>query len=224
MTSVTRRTAITAVLAASALLSTAACSRGTADKGSAGGNPILAADPPHTNPTLATVPPTTATTNPYGVPAVIDIAYVNRVLAGLEAINGDIVRIVYRTRTIPVEARERLTAVYATQNILQFIIDGLQLDMSSGFKNYRPDGGNRVSVVTQLITAQPGCIFAQVHRDYSGITTDTSAVVNPQWIALTPLEPSRDPKQYNATKWSLAYEGFSRERTAPPNPCAHSSP
>ena len=58
---------------------------GGADKGSAGANPTLATDPPRTNPTLATVPAPTTTTNPYAVPAVIDAAYVNRVLAGLDA-------------------------------------------------------------------------------------------------------------------------------------------
>ena len=85
---VTRRTAIPAVLAALALLASAACSGGGADKGSAGANPTLATDPPRTNPTLATVPAPTTTTNPYAVPAVIDAAYVNRVLAGLDAADG----------------------------------------------------------------------------------------------------------------------------------------
>jgi hypothetical protein len=79
---VARRTAITAALAALALLASASCSSGTADRGSAGANPTLATDPPRTNPTLATVPAPTTTTNPYAVPAVIDAAYVNRVLAG----------------------------------------------------------------------------------------------------------------------------------------------
>ena len=208
---VARRTAIPAVLAALALTASAACSGGGGgSKGNAGANP-----------TLATDPPTTTTTNPYAVPAVIDAAYVNRVLAALDAINGEVVRIAYRTRTIPAEARDRLTAIYGTQGILQFAIDGLQLDMSSGFKNYRAEGGNRISTVNQLMTAQASCIFAQVHRDFSAITTDTSAVVNPQWVALTPLDLTRDPNRYNPTPWTLVYDGFTRDRTAPPNPCAH---
>ncbi len=94
---VARRTAIPAALAALALLASAACSGGGADKGSAGANPTLATDPPRTNPTLATVPPATTTTNPYAVPAVIDVAYVNRVLAGLDAVMGDAGRSLVRS-------------------------------------------------------------------------------------------------------------------------------
>jgi hypothetical protein len=41
--------------------------------------------------------PTTVPADPYAVPAVIDAAYVNRVLEGLDAAVGDVVRIVYRT-------------------------------------------------------------------------------------------------------------------------------
>lgn len=201
---------IPAVLATLALTVSVACSNRGADRGSADANP-----------TLATDPPTTTTTNPYAIPAVIDVAYVNKVLAGLDAVIGEVVMIVYRTRTIPAEARDRLTAVYGTQSILQFAIDGLQVDMSSGFKNYRTEGGRRLSTVNQLITARSDCIFAEVRRDFSTLTTDTSAVVNPQWIALIPLDATRDPKRYNLTSWALAYDGFTRDRAAPPNPCAH---
>src|SRR5687768_15070166 len=66
-----RRTAIPTVLAALALTASVACSGRAADRGSAGANP-----------TVATEPPTTTTTNPYAVPAVIDAAYVDRVLVG----------------------------------------------------------------------------------------------------------------------------------------------
>ncbi|MDQ2826385.1 MAG: hypothetical protein M3Y04_05430, partial [Actinomycetota bacterium] len=93
--------------------------------------------------TVATEVPTTATTNPYAVPPVIDAAYVNRVLAGLDAAVGDALRLVYGSHNISLAALDRLRAVYATQDILQFTIDGLQLDMDSGFKTYRPSPGNR---------------------------------------------------------------------------------
>lgn len=114
-----RRTALPAALAALALLASAACSDGGgASKGSAGANP-----------TLATEPPRTTTTNPYAVPAVIDVAYVNRVLLGLDAAVGDIVRLIIQTRNIPPEALDRLSAVYAEPNRLQRSIDGFQRDI-----------------------------------------------------------------------------------------------
>jgi len=216
---VARRTAIPAVLAALALTASAACSGGAADKGSAGANPTLATDPPRTNPTVATVPSATTTTNPYAVPAVIDAAYVNRVLAGLDAITGDAVRIVLQTRSIPREVYDRLRAIYSNDKWLQVDIDGLQSDMRNGFVTYRQSPGNQVTTVTQLITIKRECIFARVNRDYSAIGLNSSAS-DIQWIALTPLDPSRDITGYNGTRWSFAYNGYTSNRTQPADPCA----
>ena len=42
----------------------------------------------------ATLPQATTTTDPYAVPAVIDEAYVNRVLAGLDQAVGEVTRLV----------------------------------------------------------------------------------------------------------------------------------
>lgn len=170
--------------------------------------------------TVATEPAPTTTTNPYAVPAVIDEAYVNRVLAGLDAAIGDVVRLVYSARTIPPDAVSRLRALYGNDQVLQLFLDGLQIDLRSGFRNYRPQIGNKSSVVTQLVSARPECIFAQVHRDYSAISTDTSAVVNPQWVALKPATTGTASFDLNPTNWILTYDGFTRTRAQPENPCA----
>jgi hypothetical protein len=215
---VARRTAIPAVLAALALIASAACSNAGAAKGSAGANPTLATDPPRTNPTLATVPPATTTTNPYAVPAVIDAAYVNQVLAGLDAVTGDAVRIVLQTRSIPREVYDRLRAIYSNDRWLQVDIDGLQSDMRRGFDTYRKPPGNQVTTVTQLITVKHDCIFARVNRDYTAIGVNSSAT-DIQWVALTPLDPNRDIAGYNRTRWSLAYNGYTSTKTQPPDPC-----
>lgn len=142
------------------------------------------------SPTVRTEPPTTTTTNPYAVPAVIDAAYVNRVLAGLDAAVGDVTRLVVRTRTIPREAYDRLRAIYGRSDLLQLVIDSAQSDMRRGFAGYKPDPGNRVSVVLEIITAQQSCIFAKVHRDYSAVTTRPSVELETQWVGLTPVEPN----------------------------------
>ena len=217
-----RRTAIPAALAAAALLASAACSNGGADKGSAGANPTLATDPPRTNPTLATVPAATTTTNPYAVPAVIDVAYVNRVLAGLDAVIGDVVRMVYSAKSIPPEALDRMRAVFLDSDRLQREIDGFQRDIRNGFAGYRPSPGNRVTAASRLISARSMCIFAEVSRDYSAVGTNTLPNVGSQWVALTPLEPSRDPHAYNPTRWAFVYDGFPSDRSQPSNPCANS--
>ncbi len=215
---VARRTAIPAVLASLALTASAACSGGGADKVSAGANPTLATDPPRTNPTLATVPPPTTTTNPYAVPAVIDVAYVNRVLAGLDAVIGDVTRMVVRTKTILPDAYDRLKATYGSNDLLQLTIDSVQSDIRRGLIGYKTQPGNRASTIQQLLSATPTCIFARVQRDYSAVA-ESPNTVNPQWIALRPADVARDPHGYNQTLWVLTYDGFPQDRSAPKNPC-----
>jgi len=83
----------------------------------------------------ATVPQATTTTNPYAVPAVIDEAYVNRVLAGLDQALGDLVRLVVSTKSIPPEALDRLRALYVGVH-RQFQLDLLSADLQMGFANY----------------------------------------------------------------------------------------
>jgi hypothetical protein len=205
---VARRTAITAALAALALLASASCSSGTADRGSAGANPTLATDPPRTT-----------TTNPYAVPAVIDAAYVNRVLVGLDAQMGDVTRMVLRTRTIPREAYDRLRAIYGNDDWLQLAIDNFQADMRRQFAGYRAEPGNKVSTVTELLTSSRSCLFVRTTRDYSPIGPN-SKTADVQWIALEPVQQVRDPNGYNATGWALTYEGFPSDRSVPANPCA----
>jgi hypothetical protein len=218
---VVRRTAIPAVLAALALTASAACSNGGGgSKGSAGANPTLATDPPHSNPTLATLPPATTTTNPYAVPAVIDAAYVNVVLAGLDAQLGDVTRLLIRTQTFPQEAYDRLKAVYTDDQALQLKLDAFQSDLRRRFQDYRPSPGNKVTTVTKTITVTASCIFVEVRRDYSAVALMNN-VLHPQWAALKPLDPSRDPKGYNNTKWALAYDSVQPGLAQPANPCAN---
>lgn len=214
-----RRTAIPAVVATLALLASA-CSGGTAEKGSAGANPTLATDPPRTNPTLATLPPATTTTNPYAVPAVIDAAYVNRVLAGLDAIRGDVTRTIVSTKTIPRDAYDRMRAMYGTDEWLQLRIDSFQSDMRRAFAGYSPVPGNQVTTITQLISTSSTCIFARATRDYSAVGPGASATSDRNWVGLKPLDPRRDPHGYNVTSWAFVYDGFPEDRTQPPDPCA----
>ena len=204
-----RRTAITAALAALALLASAACSNGAADKGSAGANPTLATDPPRTT-----------TTNPYAVPAVIDVAYVNRVLAGLDAAIGDVTRLVIQTKTIPREAYDRLKAIYGNDSWMQLAIDGLQSELRYGFSGYKSVPGNERTTVAQLVAASPACIFARVNRDYSAIGPGAQPPSDKNWVALRPLEQLRDPNRYNTTAWAYHYDGFTPDRSQPANPCA----
>jgi hypothetical protein len=189
-------------------VSAAACNSSSgADRGAAGN-------------TVATEPALTTTTNPYAVPAVIDIAYVNRVLAGLDAAVGDVLRVVMSTKTIPPEAYDRLKAIYAEPTIMQIKIDGYQRDIREQFRSYRPAPGNRASTVSRLLSTRSNCIFVEVRRDYSAVGLNPIPELDRQWVGLTRLDASRDPNGYNRTAWALIYDGFPPDRSQPPDPCA----
>jgi len=169
----------------------------------------------------ATLPQGTTTTNPYAVPAVIDEAYVNRVLAGLDQAVGDVVRLVVSSRTIPPEALDRLQAIYVG-DALQLEVDNFQRDLFENFVGYRENPGNKTTTVTDLIEVSETCIFAQVNKDFSAVSFDPDPAFSTQWVALVPLESTRDPMNYNRTRWVYTYDGFRGDLSAPPNPCADS--
>src|SRR5436305_8891946 len=145
--------ALPAVLASLALTASLACSPSAADKGR-----------PTSDPTLATELAPTTTTNPYAVPTVIDAAYVNRVLAGLDAINGDVTRLVVKTKTIPREAYDRLRAIYADDKTLQTAIDLFQSYLRANLLASTAGPGNQATTINQLITTKSTCVLARVHR------------------------------------------------------------
>ena len=200
------RKAVRAALAALTLAASAACSDSATDKAS----PTA---------TVATEPAPTTTADPYAVPTVIDAAYVNKVLAGLDAAVGDVTRLVVRTRTIPREAHDRLRAIYADEDFLQIQIDNYQADMRKEFVGYKPVPGNKSTAVNRLISGKASCIFAEAQREYSAVGTNTSNAPHPVWVALMPLDQTRDPSRYNPTQWAYVYDGFPPDRSQPPDPC-----
>ena len=199
-------TAARVTLAALLLAASTACSASRADRAGP-----TATVPPE--------PPATTTTNPYAIPPVIDEAYVNRVLAGLDAVLGDVVRLIVRTKTIPLEAYERMRSVYGDDHWLQLRIDSFQSDMRRNFSGYHNDPGNPTTTVSELLTSNKSCIFARVRRDYSAVGSGSTATSDRNWVALKPLDQARDPKRFNATLWALTYDGFPPDRSQPANPC-----
>ena len=169
----------------------------------------------------ATVPPapaSTTTTNPYAVPEVIDAAYVNRVLEGLDAAYGDVLRLVAATKTIPPEAFDRLKAIYLNPEAMQLRLDALSLAVGTGLKGYRSPPGNQVSAVQEVISAGRDCIFARVSRDFSQVVTEhrDSPI---EWLGLKSMEESRSGPAYNPTPWMIVAEGIRSDGSPLENPC-----
>jgi hypothetical protein len=191
------------VLAAVLVLSPVAC----------GGDDDEEATPP---PSIAE--PTT-TTDPYAVPPVIDAAYVNRVLEGLDGVMGDVVRIMHRTRDLPPEVIDRLEAIYLDRETINLHLASLQDDLRNNFAGYRENPGNKRSSVDAMLDVSPSCIFVRVKRDYSQVGTNVGADAKIEWIGLKPSDPRRASGQYNPTPWMIALEGFQARGNEPPNPC-----
>jgi hypothetical protein len=169
--------------------------------------------------TVPTAPALTTTTNPYAVPEVIDAAYVNRVLAGLDAAVGDVVRMVANARAVTPEAYDRLKALYSDEEA-RAQANGLILDAAEGFPGFR--GGNRKSTVSRILTGAPTCIFAEVSRDMTPVAENPSPDLAVQWVGLRPLDVKRDPSHYNPTPWMFVYDGYKQDRSQPANPCVAS--
>jgi hypothetical protein len=171
--------------------------------------------------TVATAP---ATTNPYAVPEVVDVAYVNRVLAGLDQVTGDIVRLVVAAKAIPREALERLQAIYVDDpanpdSLVQLAINGIEASMLNGFADTKEQPGNTVTRVTELISASQSCIFAKVEQDYSAVSSGPPPRIRHHWVGLVPLDPTNDPRHYNPTSWVFEVNGVRPDMSQPGNPC-----
>jgi hypothetical protein len=170
-----------------------------------------------------TVPPAPTTTDPYAPPPVIDAAYLNRVLAALDQVVGDVVRMMVRDRALTAEAEERLRAVYADGDAAFTLHrDGLRQDAKEGVAGARSQPGNQATTVSKLISVRTDCIFAEVRRDFSAVVDRPDPEQAVLWVGLKPLDPSRDPKGLNPTPWMYVYDGFPADHTQPQDPCAGS--
>jgi len=169
-------------------------------------------------PTIATAVASTTTTDPYAVPPVIDVAYVNRVLAGLDAAVGDVVRFVVKTNPAPHEITLRLRPFYNDRTVILHL-ESFHQDATKNFSGYRDNPGNEKSIVTELASAKPSCIFAHVARDYGLVAQKPNPDLADQWVAIVPNDPTRDPDHLNTTGWSYIYEGYEPGHVRPKDPC-----
>ena len=170
--------------------------------------------------TVATAPATTTTTNPYAVPAVIDAAYVNRVLAGLDAAFGDVARDLARTKQLPDRTVERLKGIYGNLEIFNLQFGVLQVYARTAPIPLPDVPGNKRTTVQELLISQRECIYASVMRDYSAFV-GRAQPARTEWVALKPLQPGTDIVGINPTGWAYVYEGSDPDGRAPStSPCS----
>jgi len=163
----------------------------------------------------AAPPPAQPAANPTG-PG--DEVAVDRVLAALDGVMGDLQRLLVRERRITPEITDRLQAIYTGPELLNQI-DAFRVDVDNGLTGYRSPPGNRVTVMSRLITSGPDCVFAEVKRDYSASSTGPARPPATLYVILVPKRPADDPKSYNPTGWAMLYDGVQEDGSQPEDVC-----
>ena len=192
-----------------AALVLAACSGGDGD----GASPSTTTLPAAPASPSSTAPPTTGAADPVAVPEVIDAAYVNRVLAALYKVDGDVTREILRTRDVTANAQLLLGAIFGEPQLtteLQALPAFLRQDPSQ-FKN--PPGDRRVNVES-LLRVRPTCLVATAQLDFADVI-QTPTTLAPEEIFLVVLarRPAAEhSNDRNPTPW-LIVEGRILART-----------
>lgn len=147
-----------------------------------------------------------------------EVATVNKVLAGLDGVVGDVERRLVKDRKITPDVTDRLRAVYTGPELLNQI-DAFRSDVADGLVGFKNPPGNRVTTVTRLITASPICVFAEVARDYSPATEGMASRPAKMYVVLVTKSAVDDPKQLNPTPWALLYDGVQADGSQPEDIC-----
>lgn len=168
----------------------------------------------------ATVPleaPSTTASDPYAVPAKIDAAYLNRIFAALEKVDGDATRAIVASRKLPPDATDRLRAIYADPEFQKQV--DLWLDVVvEGVTGFNSEPGDRRTAIERVVTARSDCVFVAVKRDYTPVTGSVGAG-RTNYVALRPLDSQRDQLNLNPTPWAIAFDGYNTDGSQPEDPC-----
>lgn len=161
-----------------------------------------------TRPTKPAEPTTTTTTqpsDPYAIPEVIDEAYVNRVLAALDQIDGDVLRRVVATGGIDAEVPKMLRAIY-NEPQYEEELDAIRRVLTRGLDKFRNPPGNRRTIVARLIEVRADCVFFEGRTDSSAVLkeVDPEPANEVEIFTLRPTEDGADPAGINPTPWSIA--------------------
>lgn len=157
---------------------------------------------PHGGPLGATAP--TAPPAPeFAVPSTVDAPYVERVLAELDRVQGDVVRSIVASRAYEPDAEVSVRAVF---NDPEFAVQSevfrrLVADVD---RARNPPGDNRSTVIA-ILAATPSCISVETEVDVSGTALEPPPPYR-VFVVLRPTQPGADPQDRNRTPWSIADE------------------
>jgi hypothetical protein len=147
-----------------------------------------------------------------------ETATVDRILAGLDAVMGDVQRNLVRDRRITPEVTDGLRAIYVGPELLNQI-DAFRADVANGLVGMKNPPGKRVTTVSRLITVSPICIFVEVTRDYSPVTAGAAPRPASLYVVLVTKTEADDPRQLNPTPWAMLYDGVQVDGSQPEDVC-----
>jgi len=147
-------------------------------------------------------PTTSVPADPYAVPAAIDEAYVNRVLAALDQVDGEAVRTLVSVVQIDPRVGEILRSVYNDPQYGQDLEGLTKTDLS----RLKVPPGNLTRTVSRLVEIRGNCIRAEVSIDYSQVAKSPPPRPTDEVNSLTlrPTQPEADPTNLNPTPWSIS--------------------
>ena len=183
----------------------AACSSGSKPGGSA------------TVPSAAATAAST-TADPWAIPSTITPAYLDRVLAELNHIDGNAFRDAraHNAVTQTYVADER--AIRASPHEIQLREDLVNKDVAIHWAGVANVPGDRRMTATSILTEAAPCVLAAVSVDFAPITVGPPQKYPPWYVALVP----RASTDINLTHWALADDGFepNGEPPTPAHACA----
>src|SRR5579875_2907419 len=152
------------------------------------------------------------------VPAVITVNYVNRVLAQLNVIYSDALRISLTTKQITPQVKTDLRAIYANP-LYQEELAGFKLQLEHYPTDLRKHIGNRITTVVRLISASPTCIFIATQENFAEILTHPGENFGSEYYSLIRKAPNNDPLHLNRTPWQFGFNFASIKPHEVPNQC-----
>lgn len=176
---------------------------------------------PTPSPTATAPPSPTPPPSPedYAVPAVIDEAYIQRVLTALYDLESEVVRLAQASGGLSDPARDLLRAIYRPeQTSFQFSV--YEEASAEGFPGLRPTPGNQGFAVQDLLSATTECIFVAGQRDFSEVLSAPSELEGLTYVQLLPRVAAEDPGARNATPWMVGGSERRPDGSVPEDPCA----
>ena len=153
------------------------------------------------------------------VPAVIDVAYVQRVIDALDRVMGDAVRALVAAKAPDRKFYERLRAVYLDPEF-ERVQASFGRSAANELAGFSDSPGNPVTRIGRIITAANDCIFAEVDRNLGPAYKDPPTQEERHtFLGLGVKKTEHDAASRNPTAWMIGFDGQNLDGSEPPNPC-----